>query len=741
MSKQILLVLILAIAIGMSTSTPVQGEEAKTLANLESRYLDNIGFDYLDLDLTTEELQAVERLQLETIHVGLYEIDGYYQDYDGTSIGRHYHTMKQLEQVFDLNITYTTGSFDAIMQNYYDGDFDIVPGLILTGDREDFFHFAEYNVVADIYLYSNDYIDIDDVYDLDGIVLGKQTGMKIVTDEYVDFLAEQGINLTLVEYDDISDAIDDIGVTIDHIVHSRDVDLIQQGLNFMVGDDFLNSYNLILTSSKDEDIVLLMNAIDKAFSYGLERNIVDYGIELEHLMFQEGIYFTEEEKAFIASTTSNPIQVTSSSDWIPYLYENEDGELEGYAYDMFVTLTNNLNLNYQFEFDPSLSWDDMFDTLGQNGNDILYDVAMLDSVTKYEDDFYVYSYPIHTEEAYVVGLYDTPWIENLFELQDENVGIIPFYAATTYLQTNLVFKEFYEYDTLEDMIDALNAGEIDYFALIKSEYEGLYYLQKHYNITPKYSIRSDFDVALLLPLQGENTDILLSLYNKAIVLSDTSSVSEEYFRMQVDLNDVVLRRTVSTIMIGIAVIIVFLTGSTIWYLRTLNQKMHLDELTKLFNRRALFTKTNIKDFAYLYFFDFDNFKDVNDQYGHNVGDEVLVYLTKMFQENFEGNVYRIGGDEFVLLSSTKYDINALRHDRFRYTLNDLNVSVTFSVGAIDVARYDSIDELLRYADFAMYEAKKFGKDNLVFVTDEVVAKYDNQHIQHHIRKQERRKRK
>lgn len=726
MKKNIVLIIFILFLTAIFSVSTVSGEEEITLQNLETTYINKIDFTHADLNLTLEEIHAVEKYQNEAVNFGLYEIDGYYQELNSIEFGIHYQTMKQIERVFNTNISYVTEDFETIMVDYYAGNFDLVPGLIKTGNREDEFYFSNYNVAADIYLFSNSYIDIYDVYDLDDIVIAKQTGMKIISDEYVDYLDSRGIEITIIDYDNITDAVEDLGISIDYIIHSKNIDLIQQGLNFIDAADFLNGYELYLTSKIDDDLIYFMSAVDKAFDYGLEENIIEYGEQLEALSFESGTYFSAEELAFIQNTKENPIKVTSASKWIPYLYENESGALEGYGYDIFLALTANLGLSYEFEYDPTLSWNDMLDTLGRNSNEIEYDMAILDSVTNYEDDFGVYSYPIRTEEVYVVGLSGTPLLESLFDLNSKKVGIIPFYSATTYLETNLVFKDFYVYDNLDDMVQALKNGEIEYFALIKSEYEGLYYMQKNYDIFPKFTIRENFDVAMLFPEQGENTELLLSLYNKALQLSDTEYVSDEYFYMQVDLNEVVQKRTVN-IIVGLVSLIIIVTGAGLyWYFVVLRKRLMHDELTKQLNRKALFTQANITNFQYLYYFDFDNFKDINDQFGHKTGDNVLVQISNTIKDNFEGELYRLGGDEFVLLSSNKYEIIDLRGSNFVFIEDNMDISITFSIGAVHIKKYNSLslDELVRYADIAMYEAKKQGGNKLIYVYDELITKYE-----------------
>lgn len=77
-----------------------------------------------------------------------------------------------------------------------------------------------------------------------------------------------------------------------------------------------------------------------------------------------------------------------------------------------------------------------------------------------------------------------------------------------------------------------------------------------------------------------------------------------------------------------------------------------DYLTGLPNRRGLYEFYDIlesKDSIHAMFIDIDNFKRVNDIYGHSMGDELLICIAKLIEENVSGFTSRIGGDEFVAL--------------------------------------------------------------------------------------------
>lgn len=147
-----------------------------------------------------------------------------------------------------------------------------------------------------------------------------------------------------------------------------------------------------------------------------------------------------------------------------------------------------------------------------------------------------------------------------------------------------------------------------------------------------------------------------------------------------------------------------------------------DELTKLPNRSYL--QQSIQKWIYdkappfsLYYLDMDHFKNINDSFGHQFGDILLVEFAKRISAMVrkESVVIRQGGDEFVILTYRTDEEDILTHSQS--ILNEISKpyhikQFSFVVGAsIGIAKYPehgtSLDMLLRAADIAMYEAKKY----------------------------------
>ncbi|SFH70404.1 diguanylate cyclase (GGDEF) domain-containing protein [Tindallia magadiensis] len=158
--------------------------------------------------------------------------------------------------------------------------------------------------------------------------------------------------------------------------------------------------------------------------------------------------------------------------------------------------------------------------------------------------------------------------------------------------------------------------------------------------------------------------------------------------------------------------------------RKLEKMSQKDALTKVWNRRyfdesfasewqrALRTKSPIS----LLFLDIDDFKDYNDQYGHQAGDDCLVKVAKVLQEKIKRRidvVARYGGEEFVVLLANADQTGAITvAEELRRAVEVIGVTVSIGVASMIPSLSKSPEDLIRAADQAMYLAKKSGKNRV-----------------------------
>ena len=126
----------------------------------------------------------------------------------------------------------------------------------------------------------------------------------------------------------------------------------------------------------------------------------------------------------------------------------------------------------------------------------------------------------------------------------------------------------------------------------------------------------------------------------------------------------------------------------------------------------------------------DKKRQIYDTYGHDAGDFVLCELAKIFSENVrsQDSVYRAGGEEFVIIFNriTKDKVldkcekirQKIQEHSFSYNENSFNVTISSGVYHTDIVEVETIQEGLKLADNALYEAKRTGRNKVVLAHED-----------------------
>jgi diguanylate cyclase (GGDEF)-like protein len=167
-----------------------------------------------------------------------------------------------------------------------------------------------------------------------------------------------------------------------------------------------------------------------------------------------------------------------------------------------------------------------------------------------------------------------------------------------------------------------------------------------------------------------------------------------------------------------------------------------DSLTGLYNRYSfeealqlsILQKPREDTKLALTLFDLDNFKFINDSYGHHVGDDILIQVTQRVNDCLRGNEVfaRLGGDEFAIILSNLQAIDNVTRVTKRilssldepFNIAGISIKVTASIG---IAMYSNTTvnatELLKHADIAMYRSKKLGRNQICYFEDKMQEQF------------------
>jgi len=275
------------------------------------------------------------------------------------------------------------------------------------------------------------------------------------------------------------------------------------------------------------------------------------------------------------------------------------------------------------------------------------------------------------------------------------------------------------------------------------------FLQLHLMLADHYAKLGQYDLAYL-----EKKTYLKKYYlyrkNKRLAMIDSLEQSFEVTdkkannTLMANQNELKIRRVAQvqdekamqqsnfTMIIIAAIIFVLLFFRQLRIRNKLIQLTQTDALTGLANRSVLFEHgekmvssfvEHPEEFSVL-LLDIDHFKKINDNFGHHVGDEILIIVSQLVKETMRSRdeFSRLGGEEFVALlpfaDNNKAKAIAVRINRkiAQYDFSSLMLQsrVTISIGVATMrGSHMSFDDLLHCADLAMYQAKEQGRDTVV----------------------------
>lgn len=183
-----------------------------------------------------------------------------------------------------------------------------------------------------------------------------------------------------------------------------------------------------------------------------------------------------------------------------------------------------------------------------------------------------------------------------------------------------------------------------------------------------------------------------------------------------------IKSIISSLLIfpGFLIQVIFPQYKTTWLIMTIYLILYYgfisqmesltDGLTGLLNRTAFNRQIELikkhKDITTVIMIDIDDFKSINDVYGHSFGDQCMIHISNNLQHIFyRDKLFRYGGDEFIILSKTK-ESNQLDNKlkKLNQTLYVNNIPISLSYG-YSIYKDNSIQEVIKKADLSMYKQK------------------------------------
>jgi diguanylate cyclase (GGDEF)-like protein len=454
--------------------------------------------------------------------------------------------------------------------------------------------------------------------------------------------------------------------------------------------------------------------------------------------FRDKVPLTVAERQWL--NQHQQIRVGVMSNWRPVEFVDEKGEAQGITADVLKLL--NKRLEVQFVPQPYNDWDLLLAD---------YKAGKLQMVANISDlperrSFSAFSLDYWTLQWIMLGKHDAKFDAKVAQMPAQRIAIMREYQFVKQLKKEFPQHQVMEVDSLNEGLEMVVEGKAD-FALDTVVASGIAIRDPRYVNLRAYL---PTDLPVYPSYFGVHKDLpeLLVILNKGIkTISDADRKSLQDKWLNLEIKQGVDQSRVVTLVLQIAGLsLLVIIGFLIWNFslrrevdlrRKVEEKMRFmaghDDLTQLPNRSLLIERLQTalhqharhNEMLALMFIDLDGFKQVNDQHGHDLGDEMLVKLSALLSHCVRktDTVARFGGDEFVILLTglvDRDDAAIVAEKILLYLQEPLTLSVCqATVGAsIGIAIYphDGTDAatLLKSADKLMYQVKQQGKSQYRF---------------------------
>jgi len=659
-----------------------------------------------------------------------------------------------LSKKIGLKFEYVNGNWVELYNDFKDKKIDLLHTLSKTSQRENDGFFSEpYLWYQTHFIIRKDNPDIQNIEDLNGKIL--VVGKYWASEEYISKNYPKIKLLVVDSFEDMLEAVSKgeayalIGENLifKYLTKKRGFTNLKLSLPF---DEFNSlertSYRFLV--SKDKPILnQLLNKGLKSLTFKELNELEEkwFGKENDIKEFDNSsIKLNEEEVVYLSK--KRLIKMCVDPNWMPLERINENGLHEGISADLIKTMSHKLNLN--IELVKTSSWKQSLDFIKNKECDIL-SLAMK---TKEREEYLDFTTPYFSSPFVIATLDKELFVENIEHILDKKIALVKDYAFTEFLKKKYPNTKFVEVNNVKEGLTLLSEKKV--FAFIDTLISIGYTIKENsfYNI----KVAGKLDEKWELSIATRNDESILNkIFEKAVnSLSDNDKqiAYNKWFSIKFE-------QSVDYSMLWKILIPIFLLIfiSTYWNRKLYSEKektkkaldslkklqdileiknfelqriSNTDKLTTLYNRHKLdevlkyelsrFNRTNIS-FG-LIILDIDFFKDINDTFGHNIGDEVLVEISSLLKKNVRSSdiLGRWGGEEFLIIAPDSKEKDLLLFaEKLRKEIENYNFGIvgkkTCSFGVTISKNNDTETSIVNRADKALYIVKNSGRNKVQFL--------------------------
>jgi len=445
----------------------------------------------------------------------------------------------------------------------------------------------------------------------------------------------------------------------------------------------------------------------------------------------QSIDFNIEEKTYLAA--KERITMCVDPAWMPYESIDGHGKHVGIAADFMALFS--AKIGTPIELLATETWNESLESARARKCDILSMLNKTDERLQYLN----FTAPYLHSAVVLVTRGDVVYLDGFNSLRGRTLGVVKGYVYESHIRENYPDVRLVYVETLDEALKRVSRGEL--FAAVDAMLIVTYHMQALGLSNLKIAGQTDFAHELAVGVRNDEPQ-LLSIMQKALAAVtpvERNEIIQRWYavRFEHGTDHTVLWRVLA----GGTVLFAFMLYRS-WMQKRFNDKLktknaeleylsQTDPLTGVFNRLktdAILDQEFERSRRYgrnfsVVMFDLDFFKQVNDTYGHQTGDHVLMASSALARANIRKHdiLGRWGGEEFLILCP-ETDLQGAERlaENLRQKLEVLELSevasITASYGVAQLGRTEDVKGLIGHADDALYEAKQKGRNRVCVYT-------------------------
>lgn len=643
---------------------------------------------------TKQEREYLEKIRKRKLTIGIKEHYFAAEKIEGRSFNDI--VVEMLKDYLGLDIVLTVGDWDSNYNKFKSKEIDVLTYLTQIEERRDYAIFTKPILEEDLMIISKDR-KLDTLSDLNGldVVVTKDSIYQKFLERFIN---KNEINLNMVEVLDVDNQENSLYV-------DSDLNLIGEKNKLNLGK--LPPASLGVLKEHGE----LVRVIDNALKEKYEFELSEWTRKRKEKIFKEKLEkaLTLEEKEYLK--TLPPIKVAYGNIEKISMYSFLENRYIGIVPTLLNYLSEKMGIELIERTDLRKS---NWRAWGENFLRGEIDVIIYSKTPEREKEF------LFTKKISDLNVYEITSLA-MNERTQNKVGVIKETVEESVAKDYYLRDEIVVYQNETKLIQDFKNKKLSKILSLNAEINNI----------SKYEVKI-LDIVPVNLIINKEYYPLRDILNKAIdelvdmqefmEISDLTRKKDEIYEKRAQKN------IIGLVAISCILLIILAIYQTIKMLKhkEANKELLRDELTGLYSRRVYneFCKENIRLNGCAILLDLNNFKIVNDTYGHDYGDKILVEVGRCLQKVFNRDyTFRISGDEFYIFLNCIEDVE-LKFKKLKKLFKDSTIlrtyNISFSLGYYYKKDNVSMIDAFKYADMAMYFAKREKKEWYEEATDEFI---------------------